>query len=218
MTQENTQPIALIYNPSAGGGKALRRKKKVENSLQTRGIQYDLFVTESEDHLVETAAKVVHTHPVIIGAGGDTTLNFIATQVLRQGTGNVLGIISLGSVNDLAREIGVHKLENASDAIKYNAISSIDVGMVSSEKNPGPYYFLVSASLGLGVTVNRYVDIWMRKHPLCANFRSATQGTAALSAVHQAFKNHDVPLKLTLEAGSNRQLVEPSLMIFSNTS
>jgi diacylglycerol kinase (ATP) len=211
------QRMALIYNPSAGGGKALRRKRRVESTLKLNNIQYDLFVTRNEAHLVETAESVVHKYPIIIGAGGDTTLNIIATQILQHQTKNKLGVISLGSVNDLAREIGVHKLEDAVNAIRYGITSTIDVGIITSKKQNISFYFLVSASLGLGVAVNRYVDIWMRNHPIFSAFRAATQQPAAMSAIHQAFKNKYVPLKLTMESQGERHHIDSAFLIFCNT-
>ncbi len=213
-----SKEIALIYNPSAGGGKALRRKRRVELSLQERGIQYDLFVTESESHLVETAREVVQNYPFVIGAGGDTTINIIATQILKAGKNNKLGIISLGSINDLARELDVHRLEDACDAIQRGSVEKIDVGVVSSRKDGKAYYFLVSASLGLGVAVNRYVDIWMRKHPFFSSFRSATQSTAAMSGILKAYKDKQVPLELKLEFGGKLQPVVSPLMVFCNAA
>ncbi len=213
-----TQRAALIYNPSAGGGKASRRRRRVEACLAGKGIGYDIYVTSSEEHLVETARKLVHRYHVIIGAGGDTTINIIATEIIRNGRYNVLGIIALGSVNDLARELKVHRLEQAVNAIHFNINRAIDVGSVTSPNNGKPSYFLVSASLGLGVLVNRYVDIWMRKHPFFSSFRSATQGTAAMSGIHQAFKNKEVPMEFTLEtAADNHDVVSP-LVVFSNTA
>lgn len=213
-----TERTALIYNPSAGGGKALRKKRKVEATLKGSGLKYDLFVTESEEHLVATAEKVVQEYPMIIGAGGDTTINIIATQILRRGKGNKLGIISLGSVNDLARELGVHKRDDAVSALRKKITRTIDVGVVRSNARSRAYYFLVSASLGLGVSINRYVDIWMRNHPVFATFRSATQQTAAMSALLRAFKNNEVPLELTVETNGTSHNIVSALMSFSNTS
>ncbi|MCP4219038.1 MAG: hypothetical protein GY765_30670 [bacterium] len=215
-----TKRAALIYNPSAGGGKARRKKKRVEALLAAKHVDYDLFVTESEQHLVETARRVIDTHPIIIGAGGDTSINIIATQILQGGQNNTLGMISLGSVNDFGRELKVHKLEAAINAIHYGCTQAIDVGVVTSTAEKKPYYFLVSASLGLGVVVNRYVDIWMRRHPFFSSFRSATQGGAAMAAIRQAFKNKDIPMELELEMDSTKQVqsVTSSLMVFSNAS
>lgn len=209
---------AVIFNPSAGGGKARRKKRKVELSLRENGVYYDLFETESEAHMVETAKTVVQKYPMVIGAGGDTTMNIIATQVLRLQTNTKLGIISLGSVNDLARELGVHKLDSAVNAIRNKHTAAIDVGVISSQQQNEDYYFLVSASLGLGVSVNRYVDIWMRNHPVFSSFRSATQQTAAMSAIRQAFKNNDVPLELMLESEGQSHTIVSALLSFCNTS
>jgi diacylglycerol kinase family enzyme len=213
-----TKKRALIYNPSAGGGKALRRKKRVEASLKDNNIDYDLFVTKNEEHLIQTALAVTNDYPVIIGAGGDTTLNIIATQILRSKRDNILGIISLGSVNDLAREFQVHKLDNAIAAIKSEETQTIDIGTISSEGQSESYFFLVSVSLGLGVLVNRYVDTWMRKHPFFSTFRSTLQGTAAISAIRQAFKNREVPLKLKIESDGKFNSVVSPLLVFLNSS
>lgn len=209
---------AVIYNPSAGGGKALRKMRKVENSLKETNIPYDLFVTESEAHLVETAAEAARKYPVIIGGGGDTTMSIIANQIMLNGQKNTLGIISLGSVNDFAREIGVHKLEHAVDAITHNKTRAFDIGVISSEKQTRPYYFLVAASIGLGVAVNRYVDDWMQRHPLLSSIRSATQQTAAMKGIRQAFKSKNVPLEVTLETNEEIYSIVSSLLVFCNTS
>lgn len=155
---------------------------------------------------------------MIIGAGGDTTISIISAQILRFQKNNVLGIISLGSVNDLARELGVHKLEDAADAIKIGNTCTVDVGVITSKKQIKPHYFLVCASLGLGVMVNRYVDTWMQKHPFFSSYRSTTQRTAAISAIRQAFKNKDLPLKFTLESRGKIHNIVSSLLIFSNAA
>jgi len=209
---------AVIYNPSAGGGKALRKMRKVENSLKETNIPYDLFVTESETHLVETAAAAARKYPVIIGGGGDTTMSIIANQIMLNGGKNTLGIISLGSVNDFAREIGVHKLEHAVDAITHNKTRAFDVGVIRSPNQTRPYYFLVAASIGLGVEVNRYVDDWMQRHPFFSSIRAATQQTAAMKGIRQAFKSKNVPLEVSLETGEETVSIVSSLLVFCNAS
>lgn len=219
-TQDRTvdKKAAVIYNPSAGGGKALRKMRKVENSLKETNIPYDLFVTESEAHLVKTAAAAAQKYPVIIGGGGDTTMSIIANQIMLNGGKNTLGIISLGSINDFAREIGVHKLEHAVDAITHNKTRAFDVGVIRSSKQTRPYYFLVAASIGLGVSVNRYVDDWMQRHPFFSSIRSATQQTAAMKGIRQAFKSKNVPLEVTLETNGETYRIVSSLLGFCNTS
>jgi diacylglycerol kinase (ATP) len=210
--------IAVVYNPAAGGGKAKRRKWLIETALKAYDIPYDLFVTESEDHLVETAESVIRRYPVVIGAGGDTTVNLIATQILNGGAKTALGVIGMGSVNDLARELGLYRLKDSLAAVKNGATCDVDVGVLRSASSPGPCYFLVSASLGLGVAINRYVEDWMRRHRLLSSFRASSGIPAAMSAIQQAFKNKDVPLRVTLEGGGETQDILSSLLVFGNIS
>jgi diacylglycerol kinase (ATP) len=209
-------PIAVVYNPAAGGGKSGRRRWFIESALKANGIPYDLFMTDNESHMIKTAESVVQRYKVIVAAGGDTTVNLIATQVLNHGTKNTLGVFATGSVNDLARELGLLRLKDSLAALKNGATCDMDVGILKSGLRSEPYFFLVSASLGLGVAITRYVDEWMRKHRLLANLRSSTGIPAGMSAIRQAFKNKEVPLRITLETGGEVQEIQSALMAFSN--
>jgi diacylglycerol kinase (ATP) len=213
-----SEQIAVIYNPAACGGKALNKKKKVEACLNARGIGYDLFVTESEAHLVETARQAVEKYAVIVGVGGDTTINIIANEILRGKKRNILGIISQGSTNDLAKGIGVYKLEDACDAIAAGTSRPFDVGMITPVNTGEPYYFLAQASLGLGVAVNRYVGDWMKRHTFMKRFHGVAQTTSGLAAIYNSFKNRVVPLNLEMQYSSGTRMIESSLLVFNNTS
>jgi diacylglycerol kinase family enzyme/CDGSH-type Zn-finger protein len=210
--------IAVVFNPSARGGKALSKKKKVITSLDTKGIRYDLFITDSEPHLYEIAAWAVANYPVIVGVGGDTTISIIAGEILRKKNGNILGIISQGSTNDLARTIGVHKLEDACNAIATGTYRTIDVGVINSGKNNEPYFFIAQASLGLGVEVNRYVDAWMKRHTFMRRFHTVAQTTSGLAGIYNSFKTKAVPMNLRMELSNGSRSIDSSLLIFHNTS
>lgn len=210
--------IAVIYNPSARVGRALGKKKKVENRLNAKNISYDLYVTESEAHLIEIAGRLTDEYEIIIGAGGDTTINLIAREILRAKKRNKLGIISQGSTNDFARGIGVHKLKDACNAISNGESHPIDVGMIRLGKNDEPYLFLAQASLGLGVAVNRYVDGWMKRHTFVRKFHAIAQTTSGLAAIYNSFKNKAVPMNLQLQNSKETRTIDSSLLIFNNTS
>lgn len=210
--------IAVIFNPSAGRGKAERKKNKVEANLKAQNIPYKLFVTRSEAHLVELAGRVVHEYPVIAGAGGDTTLALIAQQILRFGKGNILAAIGLGSVNDLAREIGVLKIEQACRAIKKARSVALDVGVLKTANQKEPFFFLGQASLGLGVAVNRYVELWMERHSFISRFFFVAQKLAAFSGFYNSFKQKIVPLNLDLKQQRSTTSVFTPFVIFANTS
>jgi len=210
--------IALIFNPSAGRGKANRKRKKVEACLKAQHIPYEIFVTQSEAHLVKIATQVVHKFPVIVGAGGDTTLTIIAQQIFRYKKGNTLGVISLGSVNDLAREIGVHKIEHACRAIKRGRAVFLDVGVLKRGAQEDPFFFLGQASIGLGVEVNRYIEIWMDKHAFMSRFYTIAQKVAAVGGFYNSFKRKIVPLTVDLKQTEGTTSLFSPFIIFTNTS
>jgi YegS/Rv2252/BmrU family lipid kinase len=212
------EKVAVILNPSAGRGKALRKQHKVEACLAAKGINYDLFETRNEAHLVETTVKVIPDYKVIVGGGGDTTINLIAHEILRWNKGNILGVLSLGSTNDLARELGVRKLEHACNAILAGTTRTMDVGRIHSGKRDEAYTFLAQASLGLGVAVNRYVADWMGKHTLASRFHSPAQMTAGISGVYNSFKTRIIPMTLELETSNNTRTIDAPLLTFNNTS
>lgn len=86
---------------------------------------------------------------VIVG-GGDGTLNaalegLVATQL-------PLGILPLGTANDLARTLGIpQSLPEACQIIARGQIRRIDLGQVNGK------HFFNTASLGLSVQITRYV-------------------------------------------------------------
>lgn len=213
-----SKEIALIFNPYAGRGKANRKRKKVEACLKAQKIPYKLFVTQSEAHLVEIAAQVVQKYPVIVGAGGDTTTTIIAQQIFRFKKNNILGVFGLGTINDLAREIGVIKIEHACRAIKRACSIALDVGVLKTDSERDPFFFLGQACLGLGVSVNRYVNLWMDRHTFMSRFYSVANRLAAVGAFYHSYKQKIVPLNLDLKQSEYTTSVFSPFIIFTNTS
>lgn len=84
---------------------------------------------------------------VVIG-GGDGTINAAAAGLIE--TGLPLGIVPLGTANDLARTLGIPTdIEAAADIISTGSTRTIDVG----EANGIPFFNV--ASLGLSVDIAR---------------------------------------------------------------
>jgi diacylglycerol kinase (ATP) len=88
---------------------------------------------------------------VIIVGGGDGTLNAAAAGV--HALGRPLGILPLGTANDLARTLGVpFDLKGAVNVIRDGAQRTIDLGTVN-----GKLFFNV-ASVGLSCDLTRELD------------------------------------------------------------
>jgi diacylglycerol kinase (ATP) len=92
---------------------------------------------------------------VIIG-GGDGTLNGAAGALVE--TGLPLGILPMGTANDLARTLKIpFGIEGAAQVIAQGRVHRIDLGMVN-----GRYFFNI-ANIGLGVQVKNNLSYEMKQ-------------------------------------------------------
>ncbi|MDQ3928942.1 MAG: diacylglycerol kinase family lipid kinase [Chloroflexota bacterium] len=65
---------------------------------------------------------------VLVAAGGDGTINAVASILVRSGSAAALGILPLGTCNDLARSLGVEcDLEMSADVIVRGRNAALDV-------------------------------------------------------------------------------------------
>jgi diacylglycerol kinase (ATP) len=98
----------LIYNPAAGQWWRRPRPEHVRDTLARHGWDARLLVTEGQDHATELVRA--HLSPeveAVWACGGDGTLAQAATALVDSGV--PLGIIPVGTVNVIAREIGIPK-------------------------------------------------------------------------------------------------------------
>ncbi|MCK5057404.1 MAG: hypothetical protein KAT34_12150 [Candidatus Aminicenantes bacterium] len=216
------EKIAVLLNPSAGKGKSLKRKSKVEHSLRSAGIPYDLFVSGSEEHLRRLARQSVDDYGMVVGVGGDTTFKIIAGEILKNGSRSrskpmsILGMVGAGSANDIARGLGVLEVESLCEAIRAGVTRDMDVGCLRDNGREEPLWFFGSLSAGLGTTVNRYIETFCLKHPRLAKFSLSGQVLPGVLAVSRSFSRGLVPMEAELEYGGTTRRIIFSLLVFSN--
>jgi diacylglycerol kinase family enzyme len=96
----------LIYNPAAGQWWRRPRPEHVRDELARHGWDAELLLTEGQDHATELVRA--HLSPeigAVWACGGDGTLAQSATALVDSEV--PLGIIPVGTVNVIAREIGL---------------------------------------------------------------------------------------------------------------
>lgn len=103
----------------------------ITQSFQSRGYDLEIELLPPED--IEAALKSAATRPdldaVIVG-GGDGSQNLAAT--LLSGTGKALGVLPLGTVNLLARDLDVpFDVFQAVDALSNASVETIDLAEVN---------------------------------------------------------------------------------------
>ena len=119
--------------------------KEVQARLREHG--FSLVVPSATDRLSIRRAIRAHRENVdlVIAGGGDGTLNAVLQGLIH--TSLPLGIMPLGTANDLARSLGIPlDPEQACSLIARNDTRVIDVGMVNG------IYFFNEASIGLTVS------------------------------------------------------------------
>ena len=204
--------LAILLNPSAGGGRAGRSRERLEKTLRDQAIAYDLIVTESEEQLKALSREMAAEGRTIVGAGGDSTFHLIINAIMKAGGRAPFGMLGLGSSNDITLEFGLEPLERAATALKRGRTRAVDLGCLKQDDNVLRYFF-GQANMGLGVEVNRYLDDLARRRPWLAR-RQTLAGTLGIM---RAYRKRRVPLELTIQSEEGTIKGSYVVAIFSNT-
>jgi diacylglycerol kinase (ATP) len=145
--------LLLINNKSRNGTTDVQ---SAIDRLKSRGIGIIEGRPESPDQI----AGLIHQHRdnvdcVIIG-GGDGSMNAAAAALVD--TQLPLGVLPMGTANDLARTLNIPTdIEQALNIVVEGVLHRIDLGMVNDR------YFFNVANIGLGVHVTRNLSPDMKK-------------------------------------------------------
>jgi YegS/Rv2252/BmrU family lipid kinase len=150
----------VVFNPKANRGTVSRLLPELERCLALHG-QADLIQTTRQGEAGELAAQAAEQgYQRIVAAGGDGTVNEIVNGYLSYaGPGDpvVLGIVPVGSGNDLAWTIGLSPdLETSCARVFTGERKQIDVGRITDESGRSRY-FCNGVGIGFDGTVAREV-------------------------------------------------------------
>lgn len=141
----------LIFNPSSGRDDEnnAERLAHVVSSLRAHGIEAHIGLKTSGSAARELARKAVRSgYPLVVVAAGDGTIGDVASQLI--GSSTVLGIVPIGTMNNLARSLGVPLgIDDACALIGMGTTRRIDVGCVISNGVTPTEYFMECAGVGL---------------------------------------------------------------------
>jgi diacylglycerol kinase (ATP) len=153
--EKNLRRARLIFNPDSGGNRADNGKRLTEMvaTLREHGIIAGIGLKTSGKAARELAREAVDNgEELVIVAGGDGTIEDVAAQLV--GSKTTLGILPLGSMNNVARCLGVPlSLQEACELIAMEVTRPIDIGRVLSNDKPDVEYFLEGAGVGLSAVL-----------------------------------------------------------------
>ena len=211
--------ILILFNPSSAGGRAIKKKRRIEKKFEKWNIPYELYVTDSEKDLKDMASKAAGEKRDIVAAGGDTTFTFVAEEILRSSNHDDInfGMIGTGSINDIVRGIGMDDVDNLLKGIKKGLTHKIDVGKVETQPDGRMYYFLGSLGIGLGTTVNKFVEKWKEKGIMITKIKPAMEISGFIKGVRGSFSENKVPIKVIIEWENRKIERDITLLVFQNT-
>jgi len=136
----------IILNPAADRGAAANMRQPIEHAFQSRGLAFDLVLTERPGHAIELArSAAAEGCEAVIAAGGDGTANEVLNGLMRArqaGDGRPpMGVLCVGRGNDFAFGVGIPKeLDAACDAIAAGRTRTVDVGRVIADNTEARYF------------------------------------------------------------------------------
>jgi diacylglycerol kinase (ATP) len=142
--------VKVILNPTAGkkGGITTNAAgaTEVAAALEAEGIKADVFETQGpEDGTVLAMEARDEKYTMVVSCGGDGTTDDVAAGLID--TDTVLGIVPLGSANNVARMLHVpFGIPEAVRLLKEGEVRCIDVGQIGG---PQGRVFLETAGIGM---------------------------------------------------------------------
>jgi YegS/Rv2252/BmrU family lipid kinase len=176
--------VALILNPTAGSSPLARQKgaegeleAELLQALQVQGIEPEVYYTTIDDPGKLIAKKLVDEGvELIVAVGGDGTIHSVAHGLID--SRSVLGIIPAGTMNNLARSLGIpEKLEEACAILAEGEARAIDVGMINE------HTFLEVAGIGIEAALFPAAEE-VKSRGLLSTIRGSVSGLYTLLKFH----------------------------------
>jgi len=122
----------VILNPVAGGGRAGRLAGWVSERLAARpDARFE--VTRRAGHAEQLAASAAGNHDRVIAVGGDGTIQEVMNGLVNGAPAASIGIVPVGSGNDLARSLGLPRDPAAAWTIALGSSErAIDLALATS--------------------------------------------------------------------------------------
>lgn len=142
--------LVAIINPAAAHGRVGRRIEEIRSLFRSRPAgTAEIRVTEGRGHATELAHAVAD-RDVVVAVGGDGTVHEVALGLLGAEGRAALGIVPVGTGNDLAHALGYRgRPADAVAALDRSRRATMDCGMAVLDGNtatPVPFF----NNVGLG--------------------------------------------------------------------
>lgn len=128
------EPLFIVLNTGSGRGDAQVLQETIRRVLDEAGRRHELMPVDDPSRLADTARAAVRRaraeNGIVVGAGGDGTLNTVAAAVLGQGV--PFGILPQGTFNYFGRRYGIsQETEVALRGLLRGQVRPVQVGLLN---------------------------------------------------------------------------------------
>jgi diacylglycerol kinase family enzyme len=183
--------VAVVLNSSAGSLLGRHEAEaEVARHLEAAGLDAVLVPDHPDGLLARLDDAIAHGADVVVVGGGDGTIAAAGGKLM--GTGKALGILPLGTMNMLAKDLGIPlSLKEAADALARGTIRAVDAAEVNG------HVFLCNSVIGSPSWMGRHRE----KHRGHASLR--TRLAFAIASIRAGWRHR--PMRLMVEADTQRR-------------
>ncbi|MER2132247.1 MAG: diacylglycerol kinase family protein [Carnobacterium inhibens] len=148
----------IIVNPSSGAEESENYTEKLKKQLDAVAAEFVIKKTKKSGDAKEFAEEAaLNDYEAVFVLGGDGTVSEAVNGLMLHESKLPLGIIPLGTVNNVARAIGIPmNPEKAIDSLEQLTVQQIDVGKLNDR------FFISSTSVGPIPESVQEVDVDMK--------------------------------------------------------
>ncbi len=148
----------FAYNPVSGKGKIKKKLDYIVNRLSEKYDEVEVYETKKAGDISLLAENVSGEYDAFIFSGGDGTFNEVVNGLAEKESKIVLGYIPTGTVNDIARSMGIKRnIKGALNNILNGTPKKFDVMKLNDK------YSFYSVSYGAMTTCSYMADQLSKK-------------------------------------------------------
>ncbi|MGG5821132.1 diacylglycerol/lipid kinase family protein [Falsiroseomonas sp. HW251] len=196
--------IAVVLNASAGSLLGRHEaEEEVARHLAAAGLDAILVPDHPEGLCARLDDAIAHGADAVVVGGGDGTIAAAAARMMH--TQTALGILPLGTMNMLAKDLGIPlALEAAAEALAHGEIRAIDVAEVNG------HAYLCNSVIGSPSWLGRHRE----RHRGKASLR--TRLAFALAGLRAFWRHRPLRLQVELDGGRAVRLWTRALSVANN--
>ena len=141
----------FVVNPAAGRGRGRKTLDRLQPLLRPDDT---VAVSEGPGHCQRLAAEAATQHPAVTVVGGDGTVCEVINGIAEAGFTAALGILPVGTPNDLASGLSIPRdFDRALAIVRAGNVHPVDLGLIVRGPPKAERYFVTTVGAGINALI-----------------------------------------------------------------